>query len=1012
MVKKGFYSVIFFGSLFFVISNLVFFITIKNVPIKSKKEYLSGIKIQFYKNVIKNYVGVIKKEEVTGCLLPGQIFGSYFTNYPINPPLVSIVDSSLPIDLRAYLFKVKAQKEFECLQSQDDYLAHKNDISWLNDQVDRQLEIIKKTGSDYAQIEIFIKNSSNQKVVDFDLSLGIINGTSLIFFDDRPIGIFEERIHSGQKIHLSINKNKLHNLKVIFPLKGFSYPGITHAYFYGLLPSGKPVPEGIVLFPNNYYRHAADLAVVILSCILSILLIIFSFSLSEGKAVVYAIAVVLIGFAAKRSLDLEHIQARFDGEYIRITRAFITFISSLAFAGLLGMFSRMFRSIKINKNIDFLFDEIKIRGLKISYFEMLVFGFSIYLGSSRLMGFVFTLVNPNGTKFGKQLLSILPTLSFSLIFGGTGLVLGLMTLFHSRKSNNEREFEQLKVQGSQLVLFGLSFIIYALSYQNFLTSWLVDQKVQGFTAMLMSQSLPLIVSFAVFIILARTFHRHGVYQQVTPDSIREILESKNNMTEGGLDKTQTEYNWILLNDLHSSSAIKSSNLGIVTHILQSVFHKIHKDYLRDSIHFVNSLGDAILVAMKNGGGASSDPIVSKFIQSYALHVDGAAYLKDCYETIQEVLLLESEELLNAILSQRERQTNLKGVFDQFYFRTMLTSGYYYYGINYEMSNIDSREIYVMAKSEKLITEAKKGGFVLFEDVMKEVELAFPEINKFFIESDLNKEQANPLIKDFLPEKVYVLNPELKNQFEAYLEKMTGQAIYLRASGNKRFDLVSDRVVNFCEKIRSDKEFRSKLRLSFERNETKKIIPHLDNFKEKNLVVRTLIQELVSSDMDVELKKRISKLVYKIGVPGSGIIQSIRDRDQMLKPKNILKGIKSVDLRKRSRAMRLLKLVRTKNEVRPETMDGYEFWNEFFTYWMQHYDEFSIESHLHFAAALTGKKEAIDSFQKWMNQPINLKLFESYLHYLDQSQSPSLSGFRKKILHFYTEVKAKKKGEAA
>src|SRR5207244_4136815 len=130
------------------------------------------------------------------------------------------------------------------------------------------------------------------------------------------------------------------------------------------------------------------------------------------------------------------------------------------------------------------------------------------------------------------------------------------------------------------------------------------------------------------------------------------------------------------------------------------------------------------------------------------HQDGVKMLKGAFDTNISMLQLENKELYLAIKRQRELNVEAGIKLEDFRFRTMLTSDFYFYGLNHEVSNIDSKSIYVISKSEKLIARGHDGGFIVFPDLMRVLSFCFPDLESFFDRCVVDKTKASPQLSRF------------------------------------------------------------------------------------------------------------------------------------------------------------------------------------------------------------------------------------------------------------------------
>jgi hypothetical protein len=441
-------------------------------------------------------------------------------------------------------------------------------------------------------------------------------------------------------------------------------------------------------------------------------------------------------------------------------------------------------------------------------------------------------------------------------------------------------------------------------------------------------------------------NRYQIASRLIPESVRELIErGELHLTE--IDKSNTERSWLLINDISNSSQMKLNEIGTVSHILQTVFHKINKDYLKTSLFFEQTMGDAMILALR-APAQVKDEILEKFIRIYTLHTDGPKLFIESYQTIRSILRCYSKELAD-VLNQDNFETRIKQ--SPLLFRTILSEGVYFYGVNHSESTLDAPDLYVMSKAEKLLGDTA-GGFYIFETLMKQIAIAIPGIDQFFIASPVNKTAAKITLQAVLPDVVFRLDQTKTNEFESFLENLYGGPLFLRSQGTSEgatsksaidFTKVRENVMaHWTQSMTKVKNIQELLQILENQN-----LPRPQNFKEKNLLLNLIANQAVNLEVwkDTVNVDRMKLIMFKLGVPAQGLLEQIQDREFAHSPKQMLSQLKSLSPNIRNRAARLLKISRVENPFRPDAMPVSEFCKEALETYTRHPLRYSADSHL-------------------------------------------------------------------
>ncbi|MCM2278390.1 MAG: hypothetical protein NDJ89_09975 [Oligoflexia bacterium] len=801
---------------------------------------------------------------------------------------------------------------------------------------------------------------------------------------------FPERSDSDRLINLALTPGTIHRLSIVVYGKGFNAPGVAHIKPTPVFALGTPPPA---LFESSERRDSSTLFLIISSVILSAVLLVFGLYNSHNRMDwPISLAVLLIGFSLARSLHLDHVQSSLNSTSIQAVRQYY-------FALFMFFTFRILRQLCSNlwPFVASFFRRDPMPLDKAASVPRWT-GWIGPVGTALLLGYVAIgwFINTHETsglkgllqyELLKPLLDVLGVFGWFLVIGGTFLAAARMNLKEDEEAHSFSEASKLAV------LSGASMILYVYSYNDFLFSWIRSAINPTSSSLLKSQSLPIMVSFAILFLMAAKLREQRALLKVIPDSIQQIVK-RSRFDAMTIDHTATEYNWLMLNDISGSSAFKLTHLAILTHILQSIFHKIHKDYFRDSIHFINSLGDAMLIAIKSPARPRhDDPILEKLVRSYSLHVDGIRAFRESYSVLSAVLSLENKELYLALQAQAERRNRLALDIANIHFRTILTINYYFYGLNHDLSNIDSKSIYVMAKSEKLLAGAEGGGFIVFPDLMRVLETCFEGLGSHFERCAIDKSRAAPGLRDHLPDHAFALKVGCEDAFEAYLEGLYGGPLYLRRSATgENYVEVSAPVRKFCAMLQA---FRADLPALVKHAEG--ALPKLQNFSEKNHVLKTLSEAACAAGIwedrpgTGELHERLQALVRAIGVPTLPLIQNIKAKDRLLEPAALLRSMGSSDPIERNRAVRFAALARVKNPFRPGAMPRTEFYRGLCRGYLERFEVFSVESHLFLLIQLKGDPELTRVFAETASEPRLRERTRKLQAYLSASPARSVRG---------------------
>ncbi len=835
-------------------------------------------------------------------------------------------------------------------------------------------------------LETDLRNSTNTPLTR-SLRLGPINGAALVLFDGSPIAYFPDRASTEKAVPITIPAQSTHTLSAVITSRGFASPGFSHNYFIGLY--SKETPAHI---PSAEERTSHDLFVITSFVFLAFILLVFALFQRENTMEPLALSNILLAFSLGRALQIEPVQASLDVEWIMGIRQLAILVQALS---ILAVGRRAWKALEQSSIVlsRSLFQ--KSHAMMHTSSGLIEVGFRAIYGTlvTVVLGLaIFQLVpifqNIGPLTYVKQFNFLEPVLAMTAVLGLCFLVASAVLFTLMTRLREDSDVQELSAGAARALVSGLGFLIFVASYRAYLREWVVFENVATLRLLFQTQTLPIIVAMGILVLIARTLREQQFIERILPDSVKEIMKlGKNDLAAINLDQTAVEYNWIVLNDLCRSSQIKVSNLAIVTHILQSVFHKIHGAYFAGCIHFINSLGDAMLIAIKNPKKpAHHDPIVEKLVRCYALYRDGVQSLREAHETVVALLMLKNRELYLAIENQR-RLNRERGTTDQpMGFRTILTSDYYFYGLNHELSNIDSRSIYIISKSEKLVDKAREGGFVVFPDLMKILNNCFPKVQSFFERALIDRERADPHLKSFLPGETFILDETKTQEFEAFLEGVYGKPLALRRAWDTQQDYsdIAQEVVDFLGLI-AQKDLGNERWIRAVHSS----MPALKNFREKNLVLQNLARSGTERMIwdDSKSYEKLMHLVDKIGVPSRSLIESVDRKDQLHEPEQILKDMASHDPRKRNRAVRFIKLARVQNAFRAGAITDQIFVTKAMLLYLETFDRFSVESHVYLDMYLQTKPSWID----WvLSDPRARVRTQALIHYMKKSPSPSLN----------------------
>lgn len=931
------------------------------------------------------------KDTPTFCLTDLNLFPRN-SDVPLSFSTKVTVDSG-DTSLRKNLWSLKAKgiSQASCPLSQSHLLkriSSTRDTESYNSILLEQWNRLEKTfHSEYLLFEVDLRlPDSESRSQSYLLSLGLINGTSLVLLDGRVIGYFLERVESNRVLNVDLVPHKTSRLSIVNFGRGYSVPGIAHMQFVGLI---KHDSRRVDLFEDTTLRNARSLFTIVFVAFLSFVLFIFgALQPSKFRWPIY-LSVGLSGFTLSTALQLDHVQSILNDSNIQFVRN--VYICTMIFS-IVGVSRELADRLEVAYQLLVFDRRISMPRLTIQNINILnvVFGLAFWpIVLHSLVEYVKLYLRHSPRLYVAQYAFLQTILNFSFVYGMVLLIMGAI-LTMARRSVSE-DSETLQVQSASRLCFaaGLSFLLYTTSYASFLSQWLLLNKVPTLQMLLGSQTMALFVAFSILLLMAKTLREQSLVHRILPESIKALLQN-GVLEKDVLDRTATEFNWIVLNDISKSSVFKMANLAVVTHMLQSIFHKLHKDYLKDSIDWVNSIGDAILLTVKSPPRSqSNDPVLEKLVRCYALHVDGVRQFKRSYETIQAMLRIQNHELY---LATKDRENDRQGAAAHLGlgFRTILTADYYFYGLNHELSNIDSKAIYVVSKAEKLLETSENNSFIIFPDLMTILTTCFGEIDSYFVACPINKERAQGHLSAYLPDSAFVLRPDRREQFEAFLQRHYGRAIYLRSSpddSQRSYVTVSEQVESFCSKVKSEVSSLAEL-VSLVQVE----LPGCKNFIEKDTLLQAICNAAARFEFwkDERNHEELKRLLAEIGYPGKHHVDNIARRDHERDPKQLLEMIRSQDPIKRNKAVRLLRLARTQTKFRPTAMSDSTFVRELLSVYLDRAEHFSVESHIYIYRYLCGdESRRSDILRETMTVATQLKRFERVLEVLMLHPAKSL-----------------------
>lgn len=159
-------------------------------------------------------------------------------------------------------------------------------------------------------------------------------------------------------------------------------------------------------------------------------------------------------------------------------------------------------------------------------------------------------------------------LIFSSFFGTVILMIGVLTFIVRLFAAEDSDANELGLASSEWILGGISLLLYAQAYTSFLSGLLASLGV--FTALVY--------------LVGRVARENNTLSDVLPSSVLEIAK-KGSLSGLSPDRTASEINWIVFNDLTGSTVRRLTHLAVAMQIFQSALHKILQSYFKDAIHY-------------------------------------------------------------------------------------------------------------------------------------------------------------------------------------------------------------------------------------------------------------------------------------------------------------------------------------------------------------------------------------------------------------------------------------------
>lgn|GEM_PF-4378582 len=835
-----------------------------------------------------------------------------------------------------------------------------------------------------------------------------VNGEKILFASNRS------QIPSTVPVVFSKGSN---SIKILNHGKGFASPIFPFPDFIGFYPRGAPQPLAIHLGDSIYDLQAIFELTAMFFLVL--LLTTLEFSRVVDSKWPMSLALFILSLMGIRILQISGLQNHLDILYVRVSKSL--FISGI-------VFSLLYTTLEVFENIT-----RKLRSLTSSFETPALKSYRHVVDIFN--GVALVLLCAHTVRIGfldysapelyeKQYQLLYPLLGFGLALGAVLTIYSAFIRYETQRMNEDQAFKIVHQMYLDSMKFSFVTLGFCLSFFIHLRKWLSGENSSVFDR-LQSYVFLMAVVFSTLWFLLRELRAQRALKVVIPLSIQEMIPklSKNPLT---LDQTSTEHNWILLNDIVGSSQLKLTHLDIVTHILQSVFHKIHKDYFKDTLHFLSSLGDAVLIALQAPKNSKhNDTILEKLVRSYSLHKDGVTTLLDSYNTVLSILRLHAKELYLAI--QDRTSNELAGAEMLLSFRTLLSTEYYFYGLNHEVSNIDSKSIYLISKSEKLMNQSTDGGFVMFPALYDMLSLAFPLLPEYFEECLIDKERAKPELKKLLPHHAYILRHDKEECFRKYLETLYKGPLFLRKSpdSNVDYQVIRPEVKDATERVHRVQSLPELLKVMHQ-------TPKFLSFIEKNHYIKSVSDRAVELNIwENELVKgKILKKLLQIGIPGGELFKSLAERDENLSPDQILRDLSAGSPVVRNKAMRFLQIARTRNNYRSHALSKAEFCQEVLKLVLPRISQFSIESHWALFIYIKNQKDAAvgayryfkcaeeeavqaklggflsdtrREFRDWVGNREYVSFLE-LMDYYQEQEAPSLKGLQKAYERWFQEMK--------
>jgi hypothetical protein len=876
--------------------------------------------------------------------------------------------------------------------------GHTNELNAL---VAQQLESLKsKFLTQHVLMETDLRISGTEPQ-NYELDFGMINGSSLILLNHKVIAYFPERLDSNRRLHVTLLPNQNNLLSVLYFGKGFSAPGLAHVHFIGLFkpgfePRGNTEFDG--LFGDMVARNIRQFDVTLACAAFSLAFMVISWFRKNRNLVLAYVSLVLLGFAISQAIQLDHVQSTLDGQWIRFARTIYILTVMFSVFGIIEHLSRRLeQTISVCEHTYYrLFKIRRIEPHRPQGDSNLLFWVRAgILGGSAIIlivpaaNLLFQIGIGGPFAYIAQYDTLKPVFALTLVIGVLLTIFGLGLIAFRWYVSEDAHAQEIAQTSMDWMLGGMGMLLYAQTSSNFLSVWLEKKTIPTLSLLLSAEATPILVFAGLVYLIARTARENDTLNAVLPKSVLDIAKA-GDLDGKSPDRTASEINWIIFNDITGSTVRKLSHLAVAMQIFQSAFHKILQSYFKDTIHHSSSNGDALLLSLKAPTECrNNDPIVEKLVRCFACHRDGVRELEDSFKTILATLELENEELAHALDDRRKFRKRHRIDEVPMQFRTILTMDHYFYGFNHAMPCIDSRAIYVSMKSEKLIVDGQDGGFIIFSDLMKLLMICLPEIDRFFNQGVIDKSRCSDELRVLLPDYAYVLDPAKRAEFHDYLQKLYRGPLYLKQSpdGRQNYGVIRTEVKEACARLWKEVQSHEDLGVAIDG-----LPKRLNNFAEKNLVIQTVSGVAVRHRVwsYAKIYRKVRNFVLETGVPGAALIEKIQDRDQGFEPMAVLDKLNSNDPIERNFAIRFLSLARVRNAFRPNAMERKVFGKTVLKIFFSRFNRFSVESHIYLIYHFTQQPEYSQLLREHIFEDLQLNAGD-WLRYLETSQAPALNG---------------------